>query len=126
MRFPTLSLWLSSVCALSACGSASLQAPAVADRPKPAIADPALNCSPLMTAPAKMRGTPTSPATNGWVLVQYRLDGSGKAQQIEVLDQFRAEDVAKEVVNMLRAASYRQGEVRERCQMVVSYQVVQH
>ena len=126
MRYPTLSLWLSSLCALSACGSASLQAPAMAERPKPVIADPALNCSTLMTAPAKISGAPASPATNGWVLVQYRLDGSGKAQQIEVLDQFRAEDVAKEVVKMLRAASHRQGEVRERCQMVVGYQVVQH
>jgi hypothetical protein len=59
--------------------------------------------------------------TGGWLLVQYSLDGSGKAQQVEVLDTERAKEVSKDVVKMVRTASYRKGEVRGRCQEVISF-----
>lgn len=123
MRFALLSraLLLAGTCSLCACAIAPATTPLAAGRPEPVIADRALDCSALMTAPGvfTMRPLPTS----GWLLVQYSLDGSGKAQQVEVLDSDRAKTLAKDVVSMVRTASYRQGEVRVQCREVIAFHV---
>ncbi len=114
----------------SLCGLFSLSAPAsppvapaapAADRPEPVIADIALNCAPLMTAAGDLNLTAAPRTDSGWLLVQYSLDGSGRAQQVKVLDSHRAKDLQKQVLKMVRSASYRQGEVRARCQEVIGF-----
>jgi hypothetical protein len=107
-----------TVAAIATIGCATKPDPRAVD---PAEPDKSLQCFEQLVRAPSYRDVGL-PAESGWVVIEYALDGSGRASNLKIVDGRNAGSVGRGLIRAVERAEFKQGFVSARCRDVVSFE----